>query len=349
MQLDPAISDVRERQLNREYTARFPERRYRLLDERGLSSVGLGPCRERGDENPAAIVAAIALGCNVLDTAPHHHRGRHERSVGEAVALAVASGLCTRDALVVSTTVGRVPELVEQTIDSHGFGRLKLLVEEQFVARGLFSWHDLADGVHAIAPAYLRHSIAQSRERTGLARFDGVFLESPAVHRSCVSAREYQRRLLAAFAALEEACDRGDARWYGISASGPLDVAELVALAHTASASASRLRALRIPSSLLRRDTRAAIDAAADLGLFVFASGCLDGGAPQYQLPDELDVAIGGDCDAAAAIRWAESAPGVSTALFGSRDARHVRANLRAVALPRLASALYRTSEELQS
>ena len=75
--------------------------------------------------------------------------------------------------------------------------------------------------------------------------------------------------------------------------------------------------------------------------MYVFAAGALDGGVPQYSFPEELDRHIGDRSDAAAAIAWVQSFPGVGTALFGSRDARHMRENLRAAAAPLLGAELY--------
>src|SRR5687768_15593213 len=70
---------------NLHYTHRFSDLHYRNFGGRGASTVGMGACRERGEEDPAAIVAAVRLGCNVLDTAPYYHQGAHEQCVGQAV------------------------------------------------------------------------------------------------------------------------------------------------------------------------------------------------------------------------------------------------------------------------
>jgi aryl-alcohol dehydrogenase-like predicted oxidoreductase len=320
---------------------RYDQLRYRAFDERAACTVGLGPCKERGDEDPRAMARAVALGCNVLDTAPHVHRGGHERCVGEAVRIALASGICERDWLVVNTTVGWVPDLIENNIRTHGFARLRALVEERYIAPGVFSWPDLAHAGHVVAPNYIRHSVEQSLARMGLDRVDCVFLDSPHRQRAAVSPAEYRRRMLAAFAALEQLCARGLARCYGISSPVALDLDELVAMAAEVAGAGHRLRAVRAPFSLLRPDMRPLVDAAARLGLYVFAAGCLDGGAPRYELPDELAPHFGHEPDPVAAIRWVQSSPGVGTALFGSRDARHIQANLAAAARPPLDPAVY--------
>jgi aryl-alcohol dehydrogenase-like predicted oxidoreductase len=327
------------------YPHRGAPLRYRAFGGRRACTVGLGPCRERGEENPRALLAALGLGCNVFDTAAHLHRGAHERCVGEAVGLALSEGICDRDNLIVNLSVGRVPELVEKTIRTDGFGRLKALVEDEFVRRGIFGWSDLADGVHTIAPGFLRHTVERSLARTGLNHFDCVFVDSPTLQLKCVTPREFRRRFVAAVEALEGLCAEGSVRCYGIASTTPFDLAELVHFAKQAVGSAPRLQALRVPFSLLNPAMRPLIDKAAELGLYVFAAGALDGGTPLYQLPEALEPHLGYLSDAAAAIRWVESAPAVGTALFGSRDPRHVRANLAAAGMPPLDRTLYQLAE----
>ncbi len=333
----PAEAAIRAPWDNLGYTRRFATMHYRRFEGRGACSLGIGPCRERGTEDPHAIVSAIAGGCNVLDTAFHHHHGAHERCIGEAVRLASEQQLCRREDLVVTTTIGIVPDLVEHTIASLGFARLTALLEDRFVERGIFGWGDLVQGMYCIAPELLRESVEHSLARTGLGYFDCVFLDSLELHRMYVGTRELSRRFTAAAEMLEQLRARGLLRCWGISAAYPIDLDELLGLLPTD----SQPRALRVPFSMLRAHMRPMIRRAAAAGMYVVAAGALDGGVPQYSFPEELDRHIGDRSDAAAAIAWVQSFPGVGTALFGSRDARHVRENLRAAAAPLLGAELY--------
>src|SRR5215471_10777749 len=187
------------------------------------STIGLGACREAGDEDPEVIALAIRLGCNLVDTAPHYHGGAHERAVGAAIRR------CHRDALVVSTKVGRVPELVENNRRTLGFGKLKAYIEQQFIARGLFEWDDLACSIHTFAPAYVRHSIERSLDRLG--RIDCVFLDAPELQLGIASRSRFASRMRAAFETLESLCDAGRVRCYGIATAIALDLEQLVELA----------------------------------------------------------------------------------------------------------------------
>lgn len=328
---------------SRPATPRSPELRFRSFCERRTSTVGLGACREPGAEDASAMALAIRLGCNVLDTAPHYHQGAHEQAVGEAVRIAVTAHVCDRASLIVSTKVGRVPELVANNKVTLGFARLKALIDERYIAPGLFTWDELAHSDHTFAPAFIRHSVERSLERMGLDQLDCVFLDTPELQLRVASPGGFARRMLAAFEALEGLCASGQVRSYGISTGTTVDLRMLAELARTAAGSSHHFRALQVPLSLLRPDMLASrmLARAADEGLYVYARGCLDGGTPSYQIPDALAAALGDLPDASAAIRWVESAPFVGTALFGSRDARHVRANLAAAGLPPLDPALY--------
>lgn len=331
-----------------DYAHRFPRLRYRPLSlgptPKAACSIGLGAARARGEEDPAIVVAAIAAGINVLDTAPHFHAGAHQGCVGQAVRTAIESGVCSREDLIVNATLGPVPELIEHNAAAHGFGHVKAIVESQFIAKGLLQWHDLSASRETIAPAYLRHRVAQTLTQTGLSYLDCLFVDSLAIHQRSVSPRELTRRLRGAFEMLETLCEEGWIRSYGLSTSEPLELAPILEV-EARSTRRSRLRALRVGYSLLAPGLRPLIDLAQRRGLCVFATGCLDGGTPGYELPPELDEAVGTHPDAAAAIAWTQSGPGIDTAIFATRDPRHLRANLAAATLPPLPAQLHDFSE----
>ncbi|MCH9685781.1 MAG: aldo/keto reductase [Deltaproteobacteria bacterium] len=329
---------------SRNYADRFPALPFRRWQGQHVSTVGLGPCRERGHDHAASMLAAVAAGCNVLDMAPHPDQDGYERCLGEAIRSAAGQGIGARAALAINATVGLVSDLMVHTIRRHGFARLKHLVEQRYVRPGLFGWHELAASCYTLSPGYLRYSIEQTLARAGLDYLDCVFVDHPEIHRRTASPAEFHRRLVAAFATLEQLCCEGTIRGYGIASPEPVALDELLALARTAAGGAPRLSALRVPYSLLRPEMWPLVKEASARGLHVFATGCLDGGTPQYQIPDELDEQLGELNDPAIAIRWVQSAPGVGTAVFGSRDRRHIRANLAAARLPRLPSALYRAA-----
>jgi aryl-alcohol dehydrogenase-like predicted oxidoreductase len=302
------------------------------------AKIGLGAPRSKGEEEPESIEFALLNGCAVLETAPHFHNGRHEQAVGDALQRACTSGRVKRDEVFVLSSVGIVPELRENTIAQLGFGRMRTLLEEKFISKKVFRWDDLAGGTHVIAPTYLRHRLRQSLDAMQLDFVDCLFLEDPAMQLSTRTEEEYEERLIETFIALEEICDQGLSRVFGIASPSPADIAKLHSLAITAAKKigrqSSRLLAFKGPLSLLNSSLVDTLSDARACGLHTFVTGILDGGNPQYQFPLELDEALEGQCDTDAAVRWAQYAPNVDTALFASRDRRHIRANLSAAAAP---------------
>jgi aryl-alcohol dehydrogenase-like predicted oxidoreductase len=159
-------------------------------------------------------------------------------------------------------------------------------------------------------------------------------------------------RLRRAFASLEAAADAGHLQAYGVATwSGlralpgerdHLSLERLVRCAHDVAGDRHRLRAVQLPISLggpealVRRDQLvqgeavSALQAAARLGLTVFAAGpLLQGRLARTGLPSGV-VAQGPASHlsaAALALHFARSVPGVATALVGTSDRRHVVEN----------------------
>lgn len=317
---------------------RFPELGYRQLriDDRTfqLSCVGLGPSAAPGTQDPEVLLAALRQGCNVFDTAPWIGDRTHERVVGKAIAGAVEAGLCSRNDIWLSTSVGLVPELIEHSAPRVGFGRTMAVVEERFIRNGVFRFADLARSHHCLAPTYINYSVEQSLKALGVETIDCLFIEGLSAHRRHTSPAEFERRARRAAEAGEELVRSGRLAAYGVSLGEPTDLRRLFEIMFPHGVSSS-LRAVRMPLSLMKHEHRSSLEYASSLGLHTFATGVLDGGYPRYELPTELTDVLGDVTDQEAAIAWVQGAPFVGTALFGTRDQRHLRANLRA-ARPRL-------------
>src|SRR5690349_11494891 len=78
------------------------------------SSIGLGTYLGEPDDSTdaaygQALVAAVALGTNVVDTAINYRAQRSERVVGLALATLIAEGELQRDEVVVCTKGGYLP------------------------------------------------------------------------------------------------------------------------------------------------------------------------------------------------------------------------------------------------
>jgi aryl-alcohol dehydrogenase-like predicted oxidoreductase len=78
---------------------------------------------------------------------------RSERAVGNAVATALAQGIVTRNQVVVCTKGGYF------TFDGNRPANLRQWIQENFVAKGIFSWSEFAAGCHCMTPAYLKNQV----------------------------------------------------------------------------------------------------------------------------------------------------------------------------------------------
>jgi uncharacterized protein len=225
-----------------------------------VSRLGFGAYRV-DDETPAhraALEHALRSGCNLIDTSTNYADGGSERLIGEVLRAGVADGSLRREELVVVTKVGYVQgsnlELAEQREEE---GR----PFPEVVKYGRGIWH-------CIHPEFLREQLALSRERLGLATIDVCLLHNPEYflmdehersHGTLEKRREeFDARLRAAFACLEEEVAAGRLRFYGASSNtvtaavdepDATSLERMLAAAHAAGAASFRV--LQLPLNLL--------------------------------------------------------------------------------------------------
>src|SRR5437588_11828839 len=137
------------------------EDHFRQAQNLWLSSVGIGTylgeadieCDRRYTE---AIVRAVELGVNVIDTAANYRFQRSERSVGAALKELIARGFA-RDEIVVCTKGGYLP------FDGAPPRDVRQYIEETFVRPGIASFADIGGGAHCMTPRYLQDQWDRSR------------------------------------------------------------------------------------------------------------------------------------------------------------------------------------------
>lgn len=190
------------------------------------AALGLGTYRCRSVTEAAE--AAMETGVDWIDTAPNYQAGEAERQL--------APILAAYPNVEVSTKVGYVPEVLRTEATRAGV----LAPEEAHAGRSLH-------------PKYVAWQVAHSNNELGRTP-DLVFLHNP--EHGTPELRAVERQLLLAFEALEEACDRGDLKGYGVATwtalhDGYLTVERLVDLATKAGGSRHRLRAVQLPLSLV--------------------------------------------------------------------------------------------------
>lgn len=321
-----------------------------------LSSIGMGTYLGPPDETTdrlyeEATLEALRLGCNVLDCAINYRFQRSERALGSALRGALAGGL-DREGLVVCTKAGFIPLDPETMQDPNRYLHTELL------APGVLSFEDLTGG-HAMTPRFLRHQASCSRRNLGLETLDLFYLHNPDVQVRGRSPEDFWGRLRACLEELESMADDGWIAGYGLATWNALRVLpenpehlslqRVADLAREVGGEGHRFRAVQAPFSLGMPEALAAstqeLDghrvplwkAASELGLTTFSSVSLGQGALASGLPLGLRQAMPDlPGDAARALQFTRSAPGLTTALVGMRNPDHVRANLALLTFPEL-------------
>lgn len=325
-----------------------------------LSSIGIGtylgtPTPDYDARYRESVAMAVRLGANVIDSAINYRFQRSERSIAPALRDAVAAGI-DRSELVVCSKAGFIPFDGGYPDNPHEWLRANI------VDAGVAAADEIVGGMHCIAPGYLRHHLAQSRANLGVACVDVYHIHNPEAQLEAGVPRDgFMRRMRAAFEALEGAVSDGHIRHYGTAtwagyrcapgSQAHLDLAALVALARDVAGDDHHFRFVQapfnlampeaavVPTQVLGGQPATLLHAALDLGVAVIGSASLLQARLAGPLPPVLADALPGfKDDAARALQFARSAPGLACALVGMSSADHVRRNLELVIRPPLST-----------
>ncbi|PYN88695.1 MAG: aldo/keto reductase [Candidatus Rokuibacteriota bacterium] len=300
-----------------------------------------------------AIVRALELGVNVLDTAVNYRHQRSERAIRTALATAISLGVITRDQVVVATKGGFIPFDGAVPRDPRAY------YAATYVETGIIKPGDVAKGAHCMTPRYLRDQIDRSRANLGLETLDVYLVHNPETQLGEVDRAELLVRMRAAFGALEEAVAAGSIARYGTatwtgyrvepSDPGYLSLPELVAMAREVGGADHHFKVIQLPYNLGMTEafTRAtqsvknrmvpALEAARELGVSVMASAALHQGQLVRLPPVMAEYIPGLTTDAQRAVQFVRSTPGVGTALVGMKTPAHVDENATVGALAPMA------------
>jgi aryl-alcohol dehydrogenase-like predicted oxidoreductase len=346
-----------------EGTRRFAERlgladSFReTADKLRVASIGLGTYLGQPDDATdaayrGAVERAVALGCNLIDTAINYRFQRSERAIGAALAARFADRSLRRDEVIIATKGGFVP------FDGGLPAEPRKWVTQHLITPGLAHPFDFAANFqHCLAPSYLETMIAWSRRNLDLDTIDIYYLHNPETQRITLSHETFRARLTDAFETLERAVEQNHIASYGIAtwtalralpnAPDYLSLAEIVGLAYEVAGDSHHLRAVQMPYNLFMTEAFAfenqqineafmsAIEAANDLGLNVMISAPLMQGRLANPIMPELAETLGGlTSDAQRAIQFVRSSPGVTAALAGSSTLIHLEENLALLRAP---------------
>ncbi|HEX8709045.1 MAG TPA: aldo/keto reductase [Pyrinomonadaceae bacterium] len=333
------------------FSGRVAENHFRLEQDLWLSSIGIGtylgqPNEETDRRYSDAVVRAVELGANLIDTAANYRFQRSERSIGAALRHLTESGICARDEVVVCTKGGYLP------FDGKPPEDVRRYVEETFVRPGIAQFSDIVGGSHCMTPAYLQSQIEQSLNNMGLDAIDVYYIHNPESQLQAVTVTEFEARLLAAFERLERNIAEGRIRSYGVAtwngfrvapdARGYHSLERMVQLALEAGGERHGFRFIQLPFNLampealvepnqsLNGEMVSVLEAARALGVAVVASASMLQGKVARGLPERIREPLGSlATDAQTAIQFVRSTPGIAAALAGMSRPAHVSENLQ--------------------
>jgi aryl-alcohol dehydrogenase-like predicted oxidoreductase len=277
---------------------------YRLAAGLHVSSLGLGTYLGGLDEETdrgyqEAATAAARSGINFFDTAINYRHQRSERCIGTALHQLFNASELQRDEVVVCTKAGF---LTPHAVPS-------FLKPEQVVG-----------GMHSMDPEFLAHQADRSRANLLLDSIDVFYLHNPETQLRFVPRAEFEARIRAAFARLEQLvsdrkiCYYGTATWEGYRKPGTLSLARLTELAEQEGGAEHHFRFIQLPFNLAMTEGLSVLEAASQLGVVVVASATL----MQSRLSQ----------DAQRAIQFTRSTPGITVALVGMSKPAHVAENV---------------------
>ncbi|HEX6717630.1 MAG TPA: aldo/keto reductase [Pyrinomonadaceae bacterium] len=300
-----------------------------------LSTIGIGTYLGNADEATdanytKAVVRAVQLGVNVIDTAANYRFQRSERSIGRALQILTNQHAVARGDLVICTKGGYLP------FDGAPPRNLREYVNETFVKPGIASFDDIVGGSHCMTPAYLQNQLEQSLRNMGLEYVDVYYIHNPESQLPYVSRTEFFERLRLAFERLEQNRAQGKLRHYGVATWNGFRVppnsghhhslVQMIEVAREVGGEDHGFRFIQLPFNLamteattlanetLDGEAVTVVEAAKRLGITVVASASL----------------LQGRIDPRDAIQFVRSSPGITTALIGMSRVEHVEENLAA-------------------
>jgi aryl-alcohol dehydrogenase-like predicted oxidoreductase len=332
MPVNRATREGTERYRDR-FAGRVADSHFRQQQGLTLSSIGIGTYLGNADEATdrnytSAVVRAVQLGANVIDSAANYRFQRSERSIGDALKQLTTDHGFARDELVICTKGGYLP------FDGSPPRNVREYFNEAFVKPGIASFEDVVGGSHCMTPAYLQSQLDQSLRNMALECVDVYYVHNPESQLGYVSESEFYSRLKLAFERLEQNRKQGKLAHYGVATWNGFRVpaeshdhhslVRMAELAREVGGEAHGFRFIQLPFNLamseaitLANETldgqrMTVVDAATRLGVTVVASASL----------------LQGRIDPQAAIQFVHSAPGITTALIGMSHVEHVEENL---------------------
>jgi len=324
------------------------------------STIGVGTYLGREDDNTDtlyldAIIEAVGLGCNVIDTALNYRGMKSERVVGRAVRRLMEKDPEIREKLIIATKGGFIPVDVESGERPQEFFR------NRFLKTGVLRETDVVGGCHSLRPEYIHECVLRSLKNLGLEYLDIYYVHNPEIQLSEIIPEEFYSRLSKAFEVLEGFVREGRIRMYGTATWDGYrsDVDDpcrlslgrvLRAAEETSAGKRHHFKVIQLPVNIYMPEAAAlqnqefddkcltTLEAAEKMGLYVMTSATLlqkqalkENKLFSFQMLDNL-----GNSAARRAIQVIRSLRGVTTSLVGMKTVKHVQENLQLLKMPKL-------------
>ena len=149
----------------------------------------LGECDDDEDARYLKVlVAGVAQGLNVLDTAINYRCQRSERAVGRSIREIIDAGSARRDELVVCTKGGYVPL---EGAPPESRDEYEAYLEKEYFSSSIMSRSDLVAGGHCIRPGFLSDQIERSRKNLAVDCNDLFYLQIPEQHLDSIDRKPF--------------------------------------------------------------------------------------------------------------------------------------------------------------
>lgn len=334
------------------YTKRFRvhSSHFRNQHDLFLSSIGIGTyLGEMDDETDrdsfAAIKHSILSGVNVIDTAINYRGQRSERVIGKALLDLIQHHGVQREEIFISTKGGFIPFDGEYPEDPATF------FSETYMKTGILKEEDVIQGCHAMTPKYLDDQLKRSLQNLDLETIDLYYLHNPEMQLEEITEDVFYPRLVEAFKILEQKVSEAKIKMYGLATwngfrvssktKGYLNLNKILEAASEAGGKDHHFKSIQLPYNLgmpeafTRQNQNwngeeiSAIEYARRAELVVLTSASLLQGRLAQDLPSKIKSLFPGcSSEAACALQFVRSTPGVTTALVGMKSQVHVDENL---------------------
>ncbi len=308
-----------------------------------LSEMGIGTyLGDLSDEVDGAyeetIEEAAKRGINIVDTAINYRYMKSERVIGR-VAKKVG-----REKLFISTKGGYIPYDADSGEDP------KEYFEKNFLRSGLVRLEEMTPQGHYLGREFIDWCFNKSLGNLSTHYIDLYFLHNPEEQLLYMDRETFYGKVRECFELLEEKVSEGKLRFYGLAtwhgfrltpaSRQYLSLEELVSLAEEVGGKEHHFKFIQLPYNLgmteafTLKNQRVGgrqlpvLEAARDLGLYVYTSATLYQGNVIGRIPPKLKEFFGLEKDTHVAIQFVRSTPGVGTYLIGTSRKEHLLENL---------------------